>query len=182
MAFIMESGTPAVANPLAPLDPDLSLVEGQILDVGPGLSFSAEVPGLDGGEPPALFDQGTLPLMHQRLVDALADAGVDNLQLFPATLRRADGGGEWSDYHAFNVVGRVRAVDAGQSEVETIPADPDNPFYRSLVLDEAAAGISPLFRLAEVPGVIVVSDAVRAAIERAGITGLAFFGPGEWSG
>src|SRR5205809_3545758 len=64
---------------------------------------------LDPGYPGPLrpMYKADAPLMREDLLKALAEAGVDNLQPFPALLRDPTSGEEHSNYKAVNVVGVI---------------------------------------------------------------------------
>jgi hypothetical protein len=98
------------------------------------------------------------PLMRQDLLDALLEAGVDNLDVYRATVRDPVAAREWDNYWAFNVLGLVAA---GVSD----PA---------LTIDESKTKGLLLFRLAEVPSIIVVDEIVRQAVQRRAIPDMVF--------
>ncbi len=130
----------------------------------------------------AMYDIA-FPIIRHDLLSALTDAGVDNLELFDAVVREPWTGKSHTDYKAFNIVGLVSGADMGSSELmgtdysELIDID-----FHSLVIDEEKAQGKLLFRLAESVSAIVVSDRVREHVEKNGIPGMVFYGPGEWSG
>ena len=98
------------------------------------------------------------PIIRQDLLDALQEAGADNLDLYRAIVRDPAAGQEWNNYWAFNVLGLVSAG------VET-PA---------LEIDESRAMGLLLFRLVEAPSIIVVDERVKNAVQRRGIAGVVF--------
>jgi hypothetical protein len=135
------------------------------------------------GTPKELYQSQPIPAMSDRLVDALHAVGVDNLELFDAVLVDPANGKEYSNYKAFNIVGKVRAADMsastrmGVSEDEIIAVD-----FDSLVLDESKCRGLLLFRLAENLSAIVVEERVKREVEKRGIPGMFFYQSGEWSG
>jgi hypothetical protein len=122
------------------------------------------------------------PLMRADLLTALADAGVDNLQLFDAVLRDLKGNAN-KDYKAVNVVGVVAAADLGNSRMmgttDSTLVDAD---FQRLAFREQVPTDLLLFRLAESVNAIVVHDRVKRRVERAGIPGMTFYASDEWSG
>ena len=126
----------------------------------------------------------SVPIIRQDLLQALLDAGVDNLQLFDAVVRDPVTGAEHTNYRAFNVVGVVMAADMGKSELmhEDTLTGVDRDFAH-LVLDEGRirSGLL-LFRLAEATNAIVVHEKIKDMIEARNIEGMVFYEPGEWSG
>ena len=135
------------------------------------------------GNPKALYHAEPVPVMSVELVEVLAEAGVNNLELFDAVLHDPVSGRDFSNYKAFNVVGKVAAADMeastrmGVSNSTLISVD-----FDSLVLDEGKCFGLKLFRLAEQVGAIVVDESIKSAIERSGIPGIFFYASGEWSG
>jgi hypothetical protein len=122
------------------------------------------------------------PLMRADLLAALADAGVDNLQLFDAVLRDLKGN-ENKEYRAVNVVGVVTAADLGNSRMmgTTDSTLVDADFHRLAFREKIPADLL-LFRLAESVNAIVVHDRVKRRVEGAGIPGMTFYASDEWSG
>jgi hypothetical protein len=127
-----------------------------------------------------LVDVG-VPLMSARLLDALHRAGVDNLDVYPVELVSRDGA-ESHPCFAYNVIGRVEAVDLGKSI--TFNTDGGRPVsnlsVEELVLNEGAIVQLKLFRLSENVNAIIVADAVRQVVEASGIGSLTFTAPQDW--
>lgn len=126
----------------------------------------------DGPHLPAFF-RGSVPLFHDDLLAALREAGVDNLEEFPARLIDPDGPVH-TDYKAVNVLGLVAAADLAKSTA-TVHGEPliDVEFDR-LVLDPAKAGELKLFRMAENVSAILVREDVVAHLRRRGFERLWF--------
>jgi hypothetical protein len=124
-----------------------------------------------------------LPLMSSRLKEALTNAGVDNVDFYPAEIADLKSGTVIKDFVAFNIVGKISAADLAKtqfspgSDARMISADID-----SLSVDEARGGGALLFRLAESVNAIVVHERVQKSVESAGIDGVAFVEPSEWAG
>ena len=129
------------------------------------------------------FYREAAPIMRRDLLDALAAAGIDNLQLFDAVVTDPKTGQTYTDYKAVNVIGAVSAADMAQSKRmgtgDSTMVDVD---FDQLVIDEARPRGTLLFRLAESVGAIVVHDRVKSVIEARGIPGMTFYESGEWSG
>ncbi len=126
--------------------------------------------------------EGTILLMRDDLVSALHEAGVDNLQLFPAVVRDEEKNKEYLNYKAVNIVGVISCANMEASE--RMDADDEseiiNVDFDSLVIDESKTGGALLFRLAESVGAIVVHRTIRSRVEA--LRGMTFYGSGEWSG
>jgi hypothetical protein len=134
------------------------------------------------GDLKPLYLEG-VPLIRDDLVKALSEAGVDNLQLFPAVVQDKKKKKEYTNFKVFNVIGAISAANMGESTVmgtsDSTKIDVD---FDSLVLDESKIGGALLFRLAEAVSAIVVHKKVKEHIEASKIPGMTFYGPGEWSG
>lgn len=132
----------------------------------------------------SMYKSEACPLMSKGLLAALQSAGVDNLEIFPATIYDPNKEIIIHDYVAFNIVGLVSATDLESSTLmnensELSLLDTD---FDGLVIDETKTMGFHLFRLAENCTAICVSEKVKEAIEKHEIPGMIFYGPGEWSG
>lgn len=115
--------------------------------------------------PPGDFLEMTIPIMSDRLVEALGRSGIDNLQTFPAAVQSASSPDSWQSYRAVNVVGAIAAADLTRSTY----ADPSGRGvllvdFEVLVLDEKKASNTLMFRLAESPGILLVHDKVKESL------------------
>lgn len=141
--------------------------------------------GLDPDYPGALlpFYKSGAPLFRADLLQALAGAGVDNLQLYDAVLLDPERNARHTDYKAVNIVGVVRGADLETSSLmgTTDSTLVDVDFARLAFAPSIPADLL-MFRLAEAVNAIVVHARVRAAIEAGGIPGMTFFTTDEWSG
>lgn len=137
--------------------------------------------GYEDAEPRPFL--GVPPIMSEALHRVLVAAGVDNLDVYRAILRSADGAVERGGFLAFNLVGLIAAAD-----VEATRFSPGHPSRRidaaidSLAIDPARAAGGKMFRLAEQTSAIVVHRAVKEAIEAAGIGPIAFVRPEDFVG
>ena len=100
-------------------------------------------------------------LMSRPLVDALHEAGVDNLEVFPAVLVDSATGNAREDYCVVNVVGKVAAADMKQSAA--IPLG-DKQVFTKLTVDPGKAKDLLMFRLAESLVDVIVHEKVARAI------------------
>jgi hypothetical protein len=106
--------------------------------------------------------------------------GVDNVQYFPARLVEEKTGSVNKEYCFANIVGKYSAVDFSKSDLELYD-DGDIRFIDKLVLDiDENQDLGHLFRLAEFPYLIIVSDALKEAIEKKGVTGMAVYNPEDY--
>ena len=96
-------------------------------------------------------------LMHKDLVEALKEAGVDNLQTFPAELIRPDTNEVNTDYVVVNIVGLVACAAVDKSE--SLPFA-DGLYIHDLVIDPAKACGQLMFILAETKMDVLVHESV----------------------
>ena len=167
--------------------PSSAIVEGPELEEPWCEGYFIEVPTIeapfqisieltDAGEPATIYD-GVLPLWSDRLVRAMQEVGVDNLQLHPAIIRDVRSSREWP-YWAVNVVGLVAAVDFKASGLPSDAAERSDLEPEWFVIDQAKAEPFRIFRLAESPDLLLVDSQVRQAIERAGLRDILLTEPG----
>lgn len=104
------------------------------------------------GSPPHWL--GTrIPLVSERFLEVLKQAGVDNFQAIPVLLKDPSGQ-SWTSHAAFNVVG---VVDA---------ADPEASSDTTLVLARAKTRGHIVFRLADDPDKLLVHDRVMRMLRQ----------------
>lgn len=122
----------------------------------------------DNNDPPRGFEGMTIPLWSRDFVELLRNTGVDNFDLYDAVIN-GEAGAHWTGYHAANVLGAVAAADMSKSRFTEIMSAPSGiPFARfhNLVIDAKRAAAFNMFRLAESPSTLVVSDRVTQALAR----------------
>ena len=163
-----------------------SWIKGQLIDtpVPQPLPFTVE-PDEDDREPDepgVLLEmyQDSYVLMTKRLVDALQEAGVDNLQLFDAVISDPRTGMVSADYKVVNVVGVVACADLGKSTYTTSGAPLIDVSFDSLAIDEKRAGGLLLFRLAESLSAIIVHERVKSHLLAKGFDMLTFRDPAKY--
>lgn len=130
--------------------------------------------------PPRELKDLCIPIMSKRLANVLTEAGVDNIDYYPALLKNTETG-EIYEYMAYKIIGLVSAADLDASEYETYDDKPvaDTSFYE-LAIDESKAHDQKFFRLAENTSAIMVHESVKKCIEEAGIDTLKFMKPEDW--
>lgn len=125
---------------------------------------------------------GTTGLVFStRLRALLAAAGVSNIDYYPVTIEDPITGTQSDDHQLANVIGRVDCIDLARSDVQRDPRLGGIEAIDALALDVTRLGPLRMVRAAEHAQVIVVHEAVRNACVAAGITGVAFFRPEEFS-
>lgn len=118
--------------------------------------------------------QVPVPLMTTRLYDVLVQAGVTNIDTYPAEIHEpAKGITHKNEYVAFNIVG-LRSAAALTRHDDVLISAPH-------VSDQAGPN-GLLFRLQESVNAIFIHASVKEAIEAAGIDTLTFLEPSEWTG
>jgi hypothetical protein len=120
-------------------------------------------------------------LINDRVKAVLDGLAIDNVQYFAARLIDQRSRTVWAPYWIANVVGRVACIDHDRSDLETYE-DGAVKFIDSLsliALPDHAYG--HIFRLAEFPPAMVISDTLKRALEAAGITGLRTYRPEQFS-
>jgi hypothetical protein len=120
-------------------------------------------------------------LFSSRLRRLMETLGIENVQYFPCRILNPQDGTESTDYQLANIIGRVACLDKAQSTINTDPDDPEAiEFIDSLSLDESKIRNWDIFRLNEVSQIIVVSDRLKVAFDRAKITGVKFYAQADF--
>jgi hypothetical protein len=131
------------------------------------------------GPPRELVDV-CIPIMSKRLADTLLEAGVDNVEFFPATLKNTITGQTY-EYRAFKIVGLVAAADLSKSEWTSYDGKSvADVGFENLVLDKSKTRGLLIFRLAENINALMVHERVRKHIIANGIDTLTFVKPEDW--
>lgn len=134
----------------------------------------------DHGPRIAEYMASNMPVFSDALIDALKQAGVDNLELFDLVITDPDNGREYTGYKAVNIVGCIKAADLEKSEYTqhgngaVIDVD-----FDKLVIDEKKPRGTLMFRLAESVNVIMVHRSVRDHLQKLNFPFLRFYEPGE---
>jgi len=159
------------------LDPEMELddwTSGIRLDVKVDRPFVLSARAVRGytGPPADLYDF-RVTLMSERMLLALREVGVDNLDVYPAQVVEEGTGRSWTLF-AVNIIGRVAAADLRRSVWSSAhPELQGDVMFDRLVLDPRATMGLPLFRMAESVRTILVPALSRGATELAGGLGLA---------
>ena len=112
---------------------------------------------------PDFFDT-TIPLMSERLIEALTAAGVDNFDAYPMILRRTDTGEEYRNYKAVNFIGRIDALDKDASDCRE--DELGALVCESVTVDPARAGDAICFRLLDGPDLLVIHERVAKQLRK----------------
>jgi hypothetical protein len=117
--------------------------------------------------PPRGMEGISVPVWSGALLRCLQGAGVDNLQVFHATLRN-DAGREWRDYFAVNVLGAVSCM-AKSTEATKVAERPSGMQFakvHKLVINPARAAGLELFRLAESPTLLLMHQRLFDVLQK----------------
>ena len=101
---------------------------------------------------------GGVPIMSERFVKLIEDAGVDNIEKFPAIVKSINDSTIWSGYYAINIIGMVKCADLNKSTYTEI--FPDNYDFEELAIVASKAHGALLFRLQESPSTIIIHKSV----------------------
>lgn len=119
------------------------------------------------------------PLFSARMIGVLAQAGVVNIDYYPATVTYQPTG-EQVDYQIANVIGRVPALDRSKSEVDADEEDGVIYGIHKLRLDhERCCGLD-IFRLDEMSSFFIVSSRLASVLTASGLTGMRIIADHEW--
>lgn len=135
----------------------------------------------DNGIMMPMFNRGIL-LFSDEMIDALREAGVDNLDCYDAELFNPLTKTVFTSYKAVNIIGVVAAADLAKSEFTAHGTPLVDVDFDSLAIDADRATDLLMFRLAESVSGIVVHESVKAHIEQRGIKYLDWIEPGSWIG
>jgi len=129
----------------------------------------------NGGSGLAEILLDSIPLFSKELVEALQEAGVDNLQLFPAEVTERDGNPIDREYFAVNIIGLLEYADMDKSEY----TDPTGTgafavAFRKLVIDTSRTQGLYIFRLAESVASVIVHEKIKKHLDSKNFKYLSF--------
>lgn len=115
------------------------------------------------------------PVVSEEFLEALREAGVDNIVAYDVEIVSDDGSVTHHGYKAINIIGLVKA--AGPETEFTGDSRLIDASMDSLQIDPSAPGAALMFRLAENISAIVVHEQVKRAIEARGFHSVVFRDP-----
>lgn len=147
-----------------------SVMQGRLIDPQklPPLHFEHNFP--DEEAMPNFLTGGTV-LASKALIDLLNSIAVKNFQAFPASLINPHTQAHRDDYFLFNALGLVSAANLSASTYDEImkgnPEGIDLPLlaFNDLVIDSSKVRELDMFRLAEEPISLIVSERVVDALQ-----------------
>ncbi len=119
-------------------------------------------------------------LVNEKLRGLFSSLNITNIQFFAARLLESSSGAVEEAYCFANIVGKYSCVDQDESELEYYD-DGSIEFIDKLVLNLSEdIDYGHIFRLAEFLPVVVISDALKQALEENDITGVKIYKPEEF--
>ncbi|HTO88060.1 MAG TPA: DUF1629 domain-containing protein [Thermoanaerobaculia bacterium] len=115
-----------------------------------------------GPDMPDVFLTG-IPLFSDRLLEAMRKAGADNFDVYSTELADPAKGTIVRHYKAVNIIGKIEAADLKKSTFDP-RSEPNLMEFDVLVIDERKVRGANLFRLAENPLRIVISERIQRAL------------------
>src|ERR1700730_16078777 len=123
-----------------------------------------------GPDMPDVFLTG-IPLLSERLLQTMRAAGSDNLDVYKVEIRSAVGGTVHSNYKAVNIIGKIEAADREKSTFDP-RSEPHLMEFDSLVIEEKKVKGANVFRLAENPLRIIISERIKTALDAVSLVGV----------
>lgn len=114
---------------------------------------------------------GVITLYHTELKSALTKFGVDNIQYFPAILRNRITGKLENGYWIANIIGAIECVDMKNSVIEHRPSGIGG-YLHAFEIDEKRTNGASIFRLAEAPTLVIVTEKLGCYLAESGSVGI----------
>jgi len=127
----------------------------------------------DSGDFLPTFFEPSIPLMSEKMLSVLTNAGVDNIQTYDTDVYDKNSKKIEETYFAINVVGRIECVDLEKS-VYKAKKSSKRLRFKKIIIDENKTHGALLFRLHEKPSEVVIHDSVKEHLEKANLPGLEF--------
>ena len=121
-------------------------------------------------------------LLRDDVISVLKQAGVDNIDCYPAIINNPNTGEAISNYKAVNIIGTVGAANLDDSNATVHGKPVIDVDFDGLKIDENKARNLKLFRLAECVTGIVIDEDVKDLLLENGINDLDFVDPKDWIG
>lgn len=105
-----------------------------------------------------------IPLFSDKLKQLLDRLGIDNIDYYPVELYDKDSGETVAQYYLGIVLGLIKCLKSG---METSPAG--RSMIKNAVIDPACTHDQKLFRLYEIPQLIIIDSHVKDALFEGGL-------------
>jgi hypothetical protein len=112
-----------------------------------------------------------IPIWSNRLISALRQAGVDNIDTYDAVIRDPRIDLVTTDFKAVNIIGLVDCVDMNLSRYDPRSERGAREFIKMVIDPKKARGLK-IFRLLERPTVVIIDQSVKEAINAAPFRGV----------
>lgn len=146
---------------------DSKFIDGKFITEKFDKPFEFELWEYQGGNGMAEFFYEAFPIMSDKLISALCEAGAENLQTYPAVLRDPLNGYERTDYKVVNVVGKIAAADMSNSDyIDMGGIGMIAVGFKNLVIDNNKTDGALMFRLAESITDIIIHESVKKHLEK----------------
>ncbi|MGD8592137.1 MAG: hypothetical protein PVF82_04855 [Gammaproteobacteria bacterium] len=121
-----------------------------------------------------------VPLMSINMVEAMRNAGVDNMDVYEVQLVDEKRKLIFDNYVAVQIIGRIAAADMAASDAFD-PANIGHSIvqFRELVLDEEKIRDALIFRLHEDPTTILIHQTVKNELEKLDLKYVSMIPPNE---
>jgi hypothetical protein len=117
---------------------------------------------------------GLITLYHDELKKSLTAFGIDNIQYFPVKLRNPPGSKRpmpvESGYWIANIIGVIECVDKENSTLIPLPSGIGEDLGPFQIMESKTKG-APLFRLAEDPTLVIVTEKLAKHLAASGTCG-----------
>jgi len=134
----------------------------------------------EDSEVPSDFFETPYFIVSQSMKDALARAGVENIEYFEAVLRHPITRTGHDKFWIGNVIGVVACVDEDRSEYEVLSGG--EKLLRKFEIDESRTDGLSLFRLAESTRLVLIADRIKKILKASGLSGLYFQATNQFDG
>lgn len=104
------------------------------------------------------FSGGSIPVMSQRFLSLLMQAGADNLQTLPIVIKSDADETTWDGFFAVNILGLIQCADLAASDYTEIFHGLYD--FDVLAIDTARTNGALLFRLQESPSTIIMHKSI----------------------
>lgn len=124
---------------------------------------------------------GLITLYSDELKDALIAYGVDNIEYYPVRLRDQTDDSLENGYWLTNIIGLLECVDRSKSKIVPYPSGVGEELFSFEVDIEKTRG-APIFRLAEAPTLVLVTEKLVDHLIESGVVGVNFTETSEYNG
>ena len=123
-----------------------------------------------GPHMPDFLKGAIMPILHDDVIEAMLEAGVNNIDIYPTRINDPESGEIFSNFKAINITGLVATADMTRSMPE---AHDNTPKVNASFNDSKALDVL-LFRLTESHNTILVHEKLKDFIEEKGINNIEF--------